>query len=76
MVAQSATGGTLKTKEANVAMSKRVVCAFLLVAALCARPALAWQNVANTSQKGSLLIFPLITIDRTDLSNTCASSKG
>ena len=51
-------------------MSKRVVCAFLLVAALCARPALAWQNVANTSQKGSLLIFPLITIDRTDLSNT------
>jgi hypothetical protein len=51
-------------------MSKRVVSILLLAAALCARPALAAenvakaaQNVANTSQKGSLLIFPLISID-------------
>jgi hypothetical protein len=51
-------------------MSKRVVYAFLLVAALGARPTLAWQNIANTSQKGSLLIFPLISVDRTDLSDT------
>jgi hypothetical protein len=34
-----------------------------LAAALCARPAWAAQNVANTSQKGSLLIFPLIVSD-------------
>jgi hypothetical protein len=51
-------------------MSKRVLSMCLLAAALCARPALAAQNVANTSQKGSLLIFPLITIDRATLNNT------
>jgi hypothetical protein len=51
-------------------MSKRVLSAFLLAAALCARPGLAAQNVANTSQKGSLLIFPLITIDPVDLDDT------
>jgi hypothetical protein len=44
-------------------MSKRVLSICLLAAALCARPALAAQNVANTSQKGSLLIFPLIVTD-------------
>jgi hypothetical protein len=51
-------------------MSKRVLSAFLLAAALCARPTLAAQNVANTSQKGSLLVFPLITIDPVDLDDT------
>src|SRR5215510_11697576 len=51
-------------------MSKRILSAFLLVAALCSRPTLAAQNVANTSQKGSLLIFPFITIDPVDLDNT------
>src|ERR1700746_862644 len=51
-------------------MSRRVLSVFLLAAALCARPAWAAQNVANTSQKGSLLIFPLITIDRATLNNT------
>ena len=44
-------------------MSKRVLSICLLAAAFCARPALAAQNVANTSQKGSLLIFPLIVTD-------------
>jgi hypothetical protein len=44
-------------------MSKRVLSICLLAAALCARPAWAAQNVANTSQKGSLLIFPLIVTD-------------
>jgi hypothetical protein len=51
-------------------MSKRVVCAFLLAVAFCARPALAAQNVANTSQKGSLVIFPLISIDPEDTTDT------
>ena len=45
-------------------MNKRIIGAFLLGAALCAGPALAAQNVANTSQQGSLLIFPLINVDR------------
>ena len=51
-------------------MSKRVLSICLLVAALCARPVWAAQNVANTSQKGSLLIFPLITIDPVDVNDT------
>jgi hypothetical protein len=38
--------------------------------ALCAGPAFALQNVANTSQKGSLLIFPLVTVDPTNGSDT------
>ena len=44
-------------------MSKRVLSICLLAAALFTRPAWAAQNVANTSQKGSLLIFPLIVTD-------------
>jgi hypothetical protein len=67
---KSATGEQVKTREANVIMSKRVLSICLLAAALCARPALAAQNVANTSQKGSLLIFPAITVDPEDVSNT------
>jgi hypothetical protein len=51
-------------------MSRRVLSMCLLAAALCARPALAAQNVANTSQKGSLLILPLISVDPTDTTNT------
>jgi hypothetical protein len=51
-------------------MSKRVLSMCLLAAALCARPALAAQNVANTSQKGSLLIFPAISVDPGDITNT------
>lgn len=39
-------------------------------AALSAGPAFALQNVANTSQKGSLLVFPHITIDPEDGSDT------
>jgi hypothetical protein len=67
---KSATGEQVKTKEANVTMSKRVLSMCLLAAALCARPALAAQNVANTSQKGSLLIFPLIDTDPVDTDDT------
>ncbi|MGH6795013.1 MAG: hypothetical protein ACREDH_07400, partial [Methylocella sp.] len=44
--------------------------AFALAVALCVGPAFALQNVANTSQKGSLLIFPNITVDTENLSNT------
>jgi hypothetical protein len=51
-------------------MSRRVLSICLLASALCARPALAAQNVANTSQKGSLLIFPLISVDPTDVTDT------
>jgi len=51
-------------------MKKRIIGPFLLAAALCSGPAWALQNVANTSQKGSLLIYPLINVDTEDLSNT------
>jgi hypothetical protein len=43
---------------------------FLLSAALGSSPALAAQNVANTSQKGSLLIFPIISVDPEDAADT------
>jgi hypothetical protein len=51
-------------------MHKRFIGVFVLGAALCAGPALAAQNVANTSQKGSLLIYPLITTDPQDAADT------
>ena len=53
-------------------MNKRIIGAFLLGAALCisSGPARAAQNVANTSQQGSLLIFPLINVDPYDNSDT------
>jgi hypothetical protein len=51
-------------------MKKRIMGAIVLAAALGGGPALALQNVANTSQKGSLLIFPLINVDTQDSSNT------
>src|SRR6266436_3806334 len=51
-------------------MNKRVVGAMLLSAALFSSPALAAHNVANTSQKGSLLIFPAIDVDPEDSSST------
>ncbi len=44
-------------------MNKHSLWAFTLAAAVSAGPALAAQNVANTSQKGSLLIFPYITVE-------------
>lgn len=44
-------------------MGKRgIVCSLLAAAVLFSTAALADQNVANTSQKGSLLIFPLIDV--------------
>jgi len=45
-------------------MSKTRVLGAALAATLIAGPAIAAQNVANTSQKGSLLVWPLITVDR------------
>jgi hypothetical protein len=51
-------------------MEKRTIAAFSLVAALWGGPAWAVQNVANTSQKGSLLIYPEINVDPEDSSNT------
>ncbi len=41
-------------------MGKRGIFGLLVALILCSTPVLADQNVANTSQKGSLLIFPLI----------------
>ncbi len=41
-------------------MGKRGICGLLLAAVLFSTPVHADQNVGNTSQKGSLLIFPLI----------------
>ena len=48
----------------------RIVGGFLLAAALCSGPAWAAQNAANTSQKGSLLVFPLINVDPADSTDT------
>ena len=56
-------GSEYKTRGVDITMSKRVLSICLLAAAFCARPVWAAQNVANTSQKGSLLIFPLIVSD-------------
>ena len=43
-------------------MEKPLILGLLLVAALFVTPAFAAQNAANTSQKGSLLIFPLVDV--------------
>src|ERR1700740_2368266 len=51
-------------------MKKRILGAFLLSAALFSSPALAAKNVANTTQKGSLLIFPDISVDTEDTTST------
>ena len=44
-------------------MSKRFIGACFLAAVLFSSPVFAAQNVANPSQKGSLLMWPLVTID-------------
>jgi hypothetical protein len=51
-------------------MNKHTSGVILLSAALCSSPALAAQNVANTSQKGSLLIYPAVDVDPEDHSST------
>jgi len=51
-------------------MKKRILIIGSVAAALCGGPAFALQNVANTSQKGSLLGLPLINVDQEDGSNT------
>ncbi len=49
---------------------KRRILGFLLAVALFSVPAFAAQNVGNTSQKGSLLIFPLIDVRAEDTATT------
>src|SRR5215469_5913115 len=44
-------------------MNKGILPAILLGGALFSSPVLAAKNVANTSQKGSLLIFPAIDVN-------------
>jgi hypothetical protein len=51
-------------------MTNRIIGVLSLAVALCSGPALAAQNVANTSQKGSLLIFPLISVDPENSTDT------
>jgi hypothetical protein len=51
-------------------MNKGILPAILLGGALFSSPALAAKNVANTSQKGSLLIWPAIDVDPVDASDT------
>jgi hypothetical protein len=60
--------GTINRIWSELDMNKRIIGAFLLGAALCisSGSARAAQNVANTSQKGSLLIFPAIDVDPGD----------
>jgi hypothetical protein len=49
---------------------RKLLLGLLLSAALFTGPAFAAQNVANTSQKGSLLKFPLIDVRPGDLTTT------
>jgi len=51
-------------------MGKKLTLGMVLSAALFATAAFAAQNVANTSQKGSLLVFPLIDIRGQDTRTT------
>ncbi len=51
-------------------MNKGILPAILLGGALFSTPALAAKNVANTSQKGSLLIYPKISVDPADNQDT------
>ena len=47
-------------------MDKRIIGAIFLAGALFGSPAFGAQNVANTTQKGSLLMWPEITVDLED----------
>jgi hypothetical protein len=51
-------------------MDKRILAIILIAGGLFIRPAFAAQKVANTSQKGSLLIYPAIDVDPEDSSDT------
>lgn len=51
-------------------MIRRILLGTLLAAALFSSNAFAAQNVANTSQKGSLLMFPLIDVRTGDAATT------
>src|SRR5437868_4932586 len=61
-------GTTTKTEEETMRKSCRiwVTTATSIAALFVAGSAFAAQNVANTSQKGSLLIWPLITVDQSN----------
>src|SRR5215472_11356484 len=51
-----------------MSMKRHILSAILLGAALFSSSAFA--EIANTSQRGSLLIFPQVTVDDEDSSNT------
>ena len=51
-------------------MNSRIVGVILLTIGLANSPALAAKNVANTSQKGSLLIYPAVDVNPDDVSST------
>ena len=63
------TGAGLKQQELEVHMKRTSIAVLFtatsVAALLAASSGFAAQNVANTSQKGSLLIFPLINVDHT-----------
>ena len=56
-------------------MNKRILGAMILATALFSSPVLAAKNTGNTSQKGSLLIFPAIDVNPEDNSDTLIESK-
>jgi len=64
-VCSSDLAGFFKTEEEIMKTVCRVtlVTATSIAALLAAGSAFAAQNVANTSQKGSLLVWPMITVD-------------
>jgi hypothetical protein len=51
-------------------MNRRILGAILVTITLSNSPALAAKNVANTTQKGSLLIYPAVDVTPDDLSST------
>jgi hypothetical protein len=51
-------------------MNKGILPAILVGCALLSSPALAAKNVASTSQKGSMLIFPAIDVDPAESDDT------
>jgi hypothetical protein len=69
-LAQFLEAKNIRLPKGVIIMDKRVIYASALAVALGVGPAYALQNVANTSQKGSLLVFPLINVGTEEASNT------
>ncbi|HEX3497208.1 MAG TPA: hypothetical protein VHT02_08565, partial [Methylocella sp.] len=59
ILAQFLEAKNIRLPKGVIIMDKRVIYASALAVALGVGPAYALQNVANTSQRGSLLVFPL-----------------